>query len=272
MKQLSMICLCVLFLLAASACATGSTSASGQESKPGAAAATTAEPTAESAAESTVAPESELAPYSELPVVMDQTEYVLYQNIFGQNGAETYLNKSAVKEGVLVRLTDAFNGVTRYYVWGYYDATKCCDWQWEFVPSDPDKLPPNGSRVRMTGTLVRDEAALDQLWFVDTTVELVTPYAPADCDVDMTCMDGTLERVQIMNMQYCPDAFQGKTLRMYGRVFSPNAIQDPYYNGSWTQELSTDDSLPAPGIMILVSGTWYSGTIQANTIAETDVY
>ena len=287
MKQLRIVCLGLLLALGLSACAASGSSAD-PKTATGTAAQSRTEATVPSGTETTVpsgtetavpsgtetAAKSEAAPApsSALPVVMSQTEYVLYQNILVQNGAEDYLGKPAVKEGVLTRLTDAFSGSTRYYVWGYYDATKCCDWQWEFVPKDPDSLPPNGSRVKMTGTLVQDEAALDKLWFVDAEVALVTPYTPEACDVDMTTMNSTLERVQLLNMQYRPDAFQGKTLRMYGRVFSLTAIQHPYYDGSWTQELSAAGSLPAIGTMILVTGTWDGGSLRADRIEETDAY
>ena len=96
-----------------------------------------------------------------LPTVISQAEYVEYQNLFFNKQADAFVGQHVTKTGTLVLLEDNWANVTRYYVWGYYDQTKCCDWQWEFVPKDPADLPPAGSLVEMTGTLEHDEAALD---------------------------------------------------------------------------------------------------------------
>lgn len=209
---------------------------------------------------------------SELPTVLNQTEYVIYQNVFFNGLADDYLGKTITKEGTFTRLTDAFSGVTRYYVWGYMDATKCCDWQWEFVPKDPAGLPANGCLVRMTGTMVRDEAALDKIWFTDAEIELEKRYEPEACDVDMTTMDGTLERVQLLNMQYKPDYFEGKSLRIYGRMLNLSSIQHPYYDGAWTQEFSYNGENPAIGTMVILTGSWKNGSIEAKRVEGTNVY
>ena len=204
--------------------------------------------------------------------VLNQTEYILYQNIFYNDMADDYVGKTVTKEGTLARLYDAFSEKTRYYVWGYMDTTKCCDWQWEFVPKDPDSLPANGSMVKMTGTLTRDEAALDGLWFTDATVELETAFAPEPCDVDLTTMGATLERVQLLNMQYKPDAFSGKSLRVYGRVLNPTTIQHPYYDNAWTQPFETTQQVPAIGTMVILTGTWQGSTVQADRVEATPDY
>ena len=209
---------------------------------------------------------------SEMPTVLNQDEYVLYQNIFFKDRADEYLGKSRSVEGTLARLYDAFSQKTRYYVWGYMDATKCCDWQWEFLPKDPDSLPANGSLVRMTGTMLRDDAALDKIWFTDASVELLTAYQPAACEVDMTTMDATLERVQLLNMQYKPAAFAGKTLRLYGRILNPTTIQHPYYDNAWTQMLEVGEQLPAIGTMVIVSGSWQDGKILTDRVEPTGDY
>ena len=207
-----------------------------------------------------------------LPTVLNQTEYVLYQNIFFNDMADSYVGKTVTKEGTYTRLYDAFSQKYRYYVWGYMDATKCCDWQWEFVPADPETLPPIGSLVKMTGTLARDDAALDKLWFVDTSVEVETTFSPKNCEVDMTTMDATLERVQLLNMQYKPDAFAGKTLRIYGRVLNTTIIQHPYYDNAWTQDFATEAEVPAIGTMVILTGTWQGNTIQAGRVEGTSDY
>ena len=207
-----------------------------------------------------------------MPTLLNQTEYVLYQNTFFNNMADDYLGKTFTKEGTFTRLYDAFSEKTRYYVWGYMDATKCCDWQWEFLPKDPDSLPANGSLVRMTGTMLRDDAALDKIWFTDASVELLTAYQPAACEVDMTTMDATLERVQLLNMQYKPAAFAGKTLRLYGRILNPTTIQHPYYDNAWTQMLEVGEQLPAIGTMVIVSGSWQDGKILTDRVEPTGDY
>ena len=203
---------------------------------------------------------------------ISQPEYVLYQNIFFNGQADDYAGKQAVKEGTFTRLEDRYNGVTRYYVWGYYDNTKCCDWQWEFVPRDPASLPANGSLVKLTGTLVHDEAALDNYWFVDTELEVETAYTGPTADVDMCCMSATLERVQLINMQQKSDFFEGKTVRLYGRILRPDALQHPYYDGAWTQAFRTAGEAPAIGTLVIAAGKWKAGTLEEATLAATKDY
>ena len=207
-----------------------------------------------------------------LPEVYSQDEYMLYQNVFyGDYGAEA-VGKPVEKQGAYATVYDAYNQRQRYYVWGYYDRTKCCDWQWEFVPQDPDSLPANGSLVKMTGVVTRDDAALDKIWFTDARVELQQVYEPEPCDVDMTVMSATLERVQLLNMQYKPEAFAGKSLRIYGRVYGLDAIQHPYYDNAWTQKLEAKEELPAIGTMVIVAGSWQGDKIRAERTEPTNAY
>ncbi|MBO4418529.1 MAG: hypothetical protein J5789_01695 [Oscillospiraceae bacterium] len=259
MKKLVLMLLCFSLLLSFAAC-TGKENATGSGQTP---ANDTAADTGDNPG--TTATDT-------MPTVLNQTEYILYQNIFYNDMADDYVGKTVTKEGTLARLYDAFSGRTRYYVWGYMDATKCCDWQWEFVPKDPDSLPANGSLIKMTGTLTRDESALDKLWFTDTTVELETSFSPEPCDVDMTTMDSTLERVQLLNMQYKPDVFAGKTLRVYGRVLNPTTIQHPYYDNAWTQAFAAQAEIPANGTMVILTGTWQGDTVQADRVEPTPDY
>ena len=259
MKKLVLMLLCLSLLLSLAACQ-GSETASDSGQSPAQSGNTAANAGNTPAVADT------------MPTVLNQTEYVLYQNIFFNDMAEDYVGKTATKEGTLARVQDAFNGRTRYYVWGYMDATKCCDWQWEFVPQDPDSLPASGSLIKMTGTLTRDESALDKLWFTDTTVELETAFSPESCDVDMTTMDATLERVQLLNMQYKPDVFAGKTLRLYGRVMNPTTVQHPYYDNAWTQPFAAQAEVPAIGTMVILTGTWQGDTVQANRVETTKDY
>ena len=266
MKKLTTLVLCLALLLSLAAC-----QGTEQSSEP---AQTPQKTTAANpgAAQDTEPGSAPAATADVMPTVLNQTEYVLYQNIFFNEMADDYVGQKAVKEGTLARVYDAFNDCTRYYVWGYMDATKCCDWQWEFVPADPASLPASGSLVKMTGTLTRDDAALDKLWFTDTTLELETAFQPEACDVDMTTMNATLERVQLLNVQYKPDAFAGKSLRFYGRVLNPTTIQHPYYDNAWTQAFETSASVPAIGTMVILSGTWENNTVRADRVEETSEY
>ena len=210
--------------------------------------------------------------FPNMTAVLNANEYVLYQNIFFNNMADDYLGKTYSTEGTYTRLYDAFSEKYRYYVWGYMDATKCCDWQWEFVPADPSALPGNGSLVKLSGTMVRDEAALDKIWLTDVKLEVKEAWDSTPYEVDMTTMDSTLERVQLLNMQYKPDAFAGKTLRIYGRVLNPTTIQHPYYDNAWTQDFKTEAEVPAIGTMVILTGTWQGNTIQAGKVEGTSDY
>lgn len=259
MKKTILLTLCLTMILSLAACA--GSGAQPAETKTGSR-------SAETAAGTQSVPQSA----GNMPTVLNQTEYILYQNIFFNDMADDYVGKTVTKEGTLARLYDAFNDRTRYYVWGYMDATKCCDWQWEFVPQDPDSLPANGCLIQMTGTLTRDEAALDGLWFTDVTVELKAAFLPEACDVDMTTMDATLERVQLLNMQYKPEVFAGKSLRLYGRVLNPAAIQHPYYDNAWTQGFETTEEVPAIGTMVILTGTWQGSAVKAERVEPTPDY
>ena len=95
----------------------------------------------------------ETAVIGTVPEVLSQAEYVLYQNVFYNDYGPKLAGKEAVKQGVLGKIHDAFNGRDRCYVWGYMDSTHCCDWRWEIVPGDEAGLPAAGSLVRARGDL-----------------------------------------------------------------------------------------------------------------------
>ena len=186
-----------------------------------------------------------------------QMEYNLYQNIFyddtGKTG-EGYVGQELTKEGTFTVLRDQYNERDRYYVWGYLDATRCCDYQWEFVPKDPASLPAPGSAIVMTGTFAADDAALDGYWFTDATVEVVENFPASEYDYDTTTMSATLARVEVFNVERFPDYFGGKTLLLYGRALNTKCIQHPYYDGSWTMDFTADKE-PATGTYLLLGGT-----------------
>lgn len=216
---------------------------------------------------SVVMAEEESFPYMTTPM-----EYTLYQNIFYNDLISQFEGQEMTKVGTFSTITDSFSDVTRYYVWGYNDETKCCDWQWEFVPGEDMELPPEGSLIEVTGTFTQDENALDSCWLTDVTMEVKTPWKESDVDVDMSTMSGTLERVQLINMQYYPEQYEGKSVLAYGRVESGNSVQHPYYDGAWSQEFSTEGEVPAIGTTVLVSGKYTDGIITEAEIAETKNY
>lgn len=207
-----------------------------------------------------------------LSAPINQNEYVLYRNIFSNKQAAAYTGREFTKTGIFITLEDCWNNRTRYYVWGYYDQTKCCDWQWEFTPKDPGSLPPVGSLVKMTGKLTYSDDALDKYWFPDATVDLQTEYTGERTEVDLSLMDATLERVQLQNLQHAPERFEGKTVRLYGRVKTPGSIQHPYYDNSWAQSFETTQTVPPIGTLVMVTGTWKNGVLTNAAVVETKDY
>ena len=175
-----------------------------------------------------------------------------------------YDNTPVTKNGVFAVIQDAFNDHTRYYVWGYLDNTRCCDWQWEFVPKDTTNLPAVGSLITVSGTFVKDEdSALDGYWIKDADVSTVTAYSGAASDMHMLAMSDTLERVQLLNIMYRPEAFEGKTFTAYGRIAGPGVLQDPYYDGSWEIPFTSasDTSALAIGTNVTLNGKVSAGTL-----------
>lgn len=204
-----------------------------------------------------------------MQTVLDQNEYTLYQNIFFNNMANDYVDKPVIKKGTFTSIIDAYNGVTRYYVWGYMDQTKCCDFQWELEVTDTSNLPSNGSLVEVSGTFTQNkEKALDGYWITNPQITLKSEYKGLDCDIDMTTMNGTLERVQVQNIQYKSEQFNGKTVAVYGRVKTMNSIQHPYSDDAFVLEFSTSDSVPAIGSDILVQGKVSNGGIENAKISN----
>ena len=191
-----------------------------------------------------------------LPVILNQAEYVLSQNIFFNGYMPQYDGKETEKEGIYAVIQDAYNNRTRYYVWGYLDQTMCCDWQWEFVPEDPSKLPAPGSRIKVSGTYEKNDDALDDLWIINAKTETLVAYTGDQVELNMRTMSDTLERVQLSNMMVHPESFIGKEYMIYGRVASDSTIQDPYYDGSWYVPYESSDQMPAIGTTVVLRGTY----------------
>ncbi len=207
-----------------------------------------------------------------MPTVLNTAEYVLYQNIFFNKTGDDYIGQRFTKEGTFTIIHDSFNDTTRYYVWGYNDETRCCDWQWEFVPASADQLPAQGSLVEVEGTWERSDEALDGYWMVNAEITVEKAYVPAQADMLLTTMSDTLERVQLINMQQYADEYEGKTVQCYGRVASDSAIEDPYYDGSWQQPVSSSEPLGAIGTMVIANGVFNGGVISDCTLTPASDY
>lgn len=191
--------------------------------------------------------------------VLEPMEYTLYTNIFYNGTGGDYVNQKFTKEGTYARIYDNFYDKYRYYVWGYADNTLCCDWQWEFVPTDVEALPSPGSRVKMTGTFLQSEDALDGYWYDKATVEVIEEFKGELEGTDLTTLSPTLTRVQLVNMVQFPTNYNEKPIRVYGRIASDNTIQHPYYDNAWVVALEYDGELPPIGSWVTLEGT-FSGT------------
>ena len=208
-----------------------------------------------------------------MPTVVNTAEYTLYQNIFFNDGKADFAGKETTKTGTFATLHDAFHDVERYYVWGYNDQTKCCDWQWELkLDDDTSDLPTNGSLVSVCGVYEENEAALDKFWIIHPEITVKKAFAGRDVDIDMQSMDDTLERVQTANIVRNQEVFEGKTVCCYGKIQNETSLRDPYYNNSWTIDISGDFELPAFGTLVLVSGTIRDGGIADCEIAQNTIY
>ncbi len=207
-----------------------------------------------------------------LPQIFDAEQYQIYQNLFFNGQKDSFIGQQMTVTGVFVAIRDSFNSVTRYYCWGYYDQTKCCDWQWELKLDSNTDLPANGSKVTFSGTFAEDEKALDGVWMTDVSLTVEETYVGETCDYDLCLMNATLERVQLMNMQYFPDEYEGKSIRLYGRVYDPGTLQHPYYDGAWMQPFESAEPVTALGLTVIVKGTFSGGTITNAAVNETTDY
>ena len=217
--------------------------------------------TASTAPESTEPAESDA-----LPEVYSQDEYMLYQNVFYGDYGPDAAGKPVEKQGAYATIYDAFNQRQRYYVWGYYDKTKCCDWQWEFVPEDPAALPAPGSMIRVTGTFAASEDALDGYWIEPAQCSVEGIYTGAEAELNMAVMSCTLERVQMYNIMYKPESFEGRSFTAYGRLTAEGMLQDPYYDGSWQIACQQNGGSADPERLYLLGGTVEGGALKAQSM------
>ena len=204
---------------------------------------------------------------------LDQLEYAAYVDIFYNHNTGDYADKTFTKDGVFGSIEDAYAGKTRYYVWGYADTTKCCDYQWEFVMPEGVEIPESGSYVTITGKFTYAEEALDKYWFTDVELTVEENFTDAGYDFDLTTVSPTLARVEIQNMQAFPDQFSGKTVRVFGRALTTNSVQHPYYDNAWAMDFRYDgDTKFAIGDDILVTGAFTAqdggSFLEADTITK----
>lgn len=261
MKKIIAIMLCLILLIGTAACGssgnndtTGSTNVAGTTKK-------AVIPSKHNVDNTKKDPKN--TPFNDvkLNTVIKADDYILYQNIFFNKKGDDFVNKNFDKEGTFTTIYDAFNNVTRYYVWGYYDNTKCCDWQWELKLDNTSNLPANGSLVRAVGKFEKSDKALDGYWMTGVELTVKEPYKGYDVDYDLTTMSSTLERVEIQNIQMKKDSFDKKTVAAYARVASASTIQHPYYDDAWVMEVVPKGTLPAIGSLVIVKGLIKSGGI-----------
>lgn len=208
----------------------------------------------------------------EMKTLLSKDEYTLYQNIFFNNQKNDFNKKKTTKEGTFATLHDAYNNVTRYYVWGYLDNTKCCDWQWEIKFADNAKIPSNGSYVKVEGVYEVNDKALDGLWIINPTLTVKEEYPDRGFDVDMLSMSSTLQWVEAQNIANMADYFKDKTVCGYGRMQTAASVEDPYYDSKWSMDILTKDKTPAFGTVVIFTGKADGGKISDGHIYANSQY
>ena len=251
-KAIVSVLLAVFFILTCVGCGSSSEPGGGQDTKK-------ADPTPAAPKESASRAET-----------FSPDEYVLYQNIFYNGYGESFVDKPVNKEGVFAIIHDAYNDRVRYYVWGYYDQTKCCDWQWEFVPAEGAELPTPGSLITVSGTFAFDVRALDKYWIKDAEFTVKTAYTGPTAEIDMLSMSCTLERVQMYNFIGRSDAFPDNEFTAYGRIASVGALEDPYYDNSWKIDVKWDGTYPAIGTLVELKGTVSGGKLNVTDMKNAE--
>ncbi|MBR1762908.1 MAG: hypothetical protein IJ731_06045 [Eubacterium sp.] len=207
-----------------------------------------------------------------METVLNTAEYTLYQNIFFNDMQGEYNGKPAVKQGIFTSIYDSYNGVERYYVWGYNDQTKCCDWQWELKIESNSSLPEKGSLVEVSGTYEVNEKALDKFWIINPKISVKNEYKGNDAEIDMKTMSNTLERVQIANILNSPEYFEGMSICGYGRILDEKTLEDPYYDNSWNIGISGDFEQLAFGTLVEVEGKVKDGAIADCKVSKSTNY
>lgn len=248
MKKLISVFLCLVLLLAMSGCGNDDPASRPNGNQPAAQTNTT----------------------DKVPELLSQEEYILYQNVFYNDYGKKLVGTEVTKRGVFAVIQDAFSQCARYYVWGYMDNTKCCDWQWEFVPQDKSSLPAPGSLITVKGMFAASGDALDGYWIENGTVETETEFTGESFALNMLTMSCTLERVQMLNILYKPEYFKKQTFAAYGRIAAPGTLEDPYYNGSWQIAFDPEGPSLAIGTQVMLQGSVIDGKLSDCTVIKAE--
>lgn len=199
-----------------------------------------------------------------VPDILSQIEYATMNSLY--NGDESLLNVSMEHTGIFVTIDDTVNNKTLYFIWGYLDKTKCCDWEWELDPDalDLNNLPVNGSKITFTGSIVKSDKAAELYWISnikDFKIDSVYGGLDSSVDYDMRTMNATLVFYQLSFLLNSFEKTEGKTVIIYGRVYSvgsdsqTDAVQHPYYNNYWVLDLEMEKHLPAIGTNVVIRGS-----------------
>ena len=84
----------------------------------------------------------------------------------------------------------------------------------------------------------------------------------------MRSLSCTLERVQMLNVIYRKESFEGARFLAYVRIASSGSLEDPYYDNSWEIDMIWDGEVPAIGTLVEVSGTIRDGKLAVESINE----
>lgn len=206
------------------------------------------------------------------PCVTDSAEAELYHSVFFDGNGASHENEEVKKTGTFAILQDAFNGVTRYYVWGYGDGKKGNDWQWELKVENPSSVPAVGSLIDVTGIFEKSGDALDGYWISQPSITVRTAFKGEKCDIDMSVMSATLERVQMTNILNYKDDFSGKKIAAYGRVISGNLIAHPYDDDSWQLHYKAEGEIPGENTMVRSVGVFRDGILDEAVLTEVLYY
>ena len=207
-----------------------------------------------------------------LPIVIDEDEFIMYENVFTQHFEDMYDGERQTREGVLCAVYDHHDDITRYFVWGYSNDRLKKDWYWELKVSDPSKLPPVGSQIRVTGTIRPHDEAMYGRWMEKPSWTVLVLYMGEQYDVNMAAMGVSLEMTQLAQMHHEPGEFEGKRVSMYGRITADGQLRHPHSTDGWTQKIDADVTNFAVDTMVLVSGVYRNGVISEAVVTTTNLY
>lgn len=246
MKKLIVLVLCISCLLSVTACGKKAAVKSPETDSSNETTATQTEP----AIEYTTVD----SPALKVNKIVNADEMAQYNKIFFEKD-EAFDNTDMTKTGIFTILYDAFNGVDRYYVWGYDSEEAVSGWQWEFSVAEGTVLPAVGSEVTVTGKFVQNETALDKRWIENAAVTVVSEYKDSPCKYDLTTMSPILSaRVQFPNIISNLDKFNDKVC-LYAKVAEGNMLVSPYEGLEWSAHTVSGTVLPAVDTYVTVVGT-----------------